>query len=221
MWLYISMLKIYSTLHKVLFSFCQFKCSVPNFPFSILVPKIHSEINIIIYNNFVWNCSVTTLCLTHWDPISCSMPEQNPYQKLLFSWFLSKVGQIVLYLSKLGSPQTPHQNWLLGFLGGSDGKETGWNGRTPSFNHWVKIPGRRKWWPTNILAPGTPIDRGAWWATVHGIPKSQTWLFYIAIYILYTYMIILSCWSLFQMHCTFLLSVTVFGMFYIVILCIP
>ena len=44
------MLKIYSTLHKVLFSFCQFKCSVPNFPFSRLVPKIHSEINIIIYN---------------------------------------------------------------------------------------------------------------------------------------------------------------------------
>ena len=44
------MLKIYSTLHKVLFSFCQFKCSVPNFLFSRLVPKMHSEINIIVYN---------------------------------------------------------------------------------------------------------------------------------------------------------------------------
>ena len=23
---------------------------------------------------------------------------------------------------------------------------------------------------------GTSIDRGAWWTTVHGVPKSQTWL---------------------------------------------
>ena len=44
------MIKIYLTLHQVLFSFCQFKSSVPNFPFSRLDPKIHSEINIIIYN---------------------------------------------------------------------------------------------------------------------------------------------------------------------------
>ena len=28
----------------------------------------------------------------------------------------------------------------------------------------------------NILAWRIPMDRGAWWATVHGVGKSQTWL---------------------------------------------
>ena len=28
----------------------------------------------------------------------------------------------------------------------------------------------------SILAWRIPIDRGAWWATVHGVAKSQTWL---------------------------------------------
>ena len=29
---------------------------------------------------------------------------------------------------------------------------------------------------SSILAWRIPIDRGAWWATVHGVAKSQTWL---------------------------------------------
>ena len=28
--------------------------------------------------------------------------------------------------------------------------------------------------PSNILAWRIPMDRGAWWATVHGVPKSWT-----------------------------------------------
>ena len=27
---------------------------------------------------------------------------------------------------------------------------------------------------SSILAWGTPMDRGAWWATVHGVTKSRT-----------------------------------------------
>ena len=45
---------------------------------------------------------------------------------------------------------------------------------------WVrKIPWRRKWQPTPVfsfLAWRIPLDREAWWATVHGVTKSQTWL---------------------------------------------
>ena len=37
-----------------------------------------------------------------------------------------------------------------------------------------KIPGRRAWQPTPVLLPGNPIDRGAWWAAVHGVTQSQT-----------------------------------------------
>ena len=42
---------------------------------------------------------------------------------------------------------------------------------------WVgKIPWRRKWQPTPIFLPGKFCDRGAWWATVHGVRKVWTWL---------------------------------------------
>ena len=37
-----------------------------------------------------------------------------------------------------------------------------------------KIPWRRKWQPTPVFLPGESMDRGAWWATVHGVAKSQT-----------------------------------------------
>ena len=30
--------------------------------------------------------------------------------------------------------------------------------------------------PTPVLLPGNPMDRGAWWAAVHGIARSQTQL---------------------------------------------
>ena len=29
---------------------------------------------------------------------------------------------------------------------------------------------------SNILVWRIPMDRGAWWVTVHGVAKSQTWL---------------------------------------------
>ena len=40
------------------------------------------------------------------------------------------------------------------------------------FDPWVrKIPWRRKWQPTQYSCLGNPMDRGAWWATVHGVAK--------------------------------------------------
>jgi len=41
------------------------------------------------------------------------------------------------------------------------------------FDPWVvKIPWRRVWQPTPVFLPGKSLDRGAWWATVHGVRKS-------------------------------------------------
>ena len=35
-------------------------------------------------------------------------------------------------------------------------------------------PWRRKWQPTAVFLPGESMDRGAWWAAVHGVAKSLT-----------------------------------------------
>ena len=39
-----------------------------------------------------------------------------------------------------------------------------------------KISWRREWQPTPVFLPRKPMDRGAWWARVRGVAKSQTWL---------------------------------------------
>ena len=36
-----------------------------------------------------------------------------------------------------------------------------------------KSPWRRKWQPTPVFLMGSSMDRGTWWATVHGITKSH------------------------------------------------
>ena len=47
--------------------------------------------------------------------------------------------------------------------------------RRPRFDPWVgKIPWRREWLSSPVFLPGESMDRGAWWATVHVVTKSQT-----------------------------------------------
>ena len=42
---------------------------------------------------------------------------------------------------------------------------------------WVgKIPWKRAWQSVPVFLPGELQNRGAWWVTVHGATKSQTWL---------------------------------------------
>ena len=42
-------------------------------------------------------------------------------------------------------------------------------------NPWVgKIPWRREWLHTLIFLPGNPVDRGFWWAAVHGVTRNRT-----------------------------------------------
>ena len=35
-----------------------------------------------------------------------------------------------------------------------------------------EIPWRSKWQPTAMFLPGKSMDRGTWWALVHGVAKS-------------------------------------------------
>ena len=66
-----------------------------------------------------------------------------------------------------------------GILGGSSGKEPtcqyrwlGWEDQSLGWED----PLKEAWQPTPVFLPGEPMDRGAWWATVHGVAKSQTGL---------------------------------------------
>ena len=39
-----------------------------------------------------------------------------------------------------------------------------------------RLPWRKAWQPTPVFLPGKSMDRGVWWATVHGVTKSWTQL---------------------------------------------
>ena len=65
----------------------------------------------------------------------------------------------------------------LGFPGRSIGKESAFNaGDLGSILGLGKSPGEGQATHSGILAWRIPMDRGAWWAIVHGGTKSQTGL---------------------------------------------
>ena len=62
-----------------------------------------------------------------------------------------------LVAQRVESPPAVQETWVLS-LGWEDPSEEGIETHS------------------NILAWRIPMDRGAWWATVHGLAKRQTWL---------------------------------------------
>ena len=68
--------------------------------------------------------------------------------------------------------------WIhMGFLGSLNGEESACNvkdlGSIPGLG---KIPREGHCNPLQYSCLENSMDRGAWWATVHGVAKSQTWL---------------------------------------------
>ena len=63
----------------------------------------------------------------------------------------------------------------MGFVGGSDDKESACNaGDLGSVPVLGRSPGERSSNPLQYSFLEDSIDRGAWWATVHGVTKSRT-----------------------------------------------
>ena len=59
---------------------------------------------------------------------------------------------------------------VLGFLGGSDDKESICNVGNPGSNPWSEIPtGGGHGNPLQYSSLENPMDRYAWWAIVHGV----------------------------------------------------
>ena len=93
---------------------------------------------------------------------------------ILFS--LEKEGKVDTCNNTVKSLKIPRQ--VKGFPGGTSGKEPIYQCREHKrhrFNPWVrKIPWRRARNPLQYSCLENPRDKGAWWATVHGVEKSQT-----------------------------------------------
>ena len=65
--------------------------------------------------------------------------------------------------------------YIKGFPGGLDGKEFAFNEGDPgSIPGSERSPGEGNDNPLQYSCLENPMDKGAWWATVHGITKSQT-----------------------------------------------
>ena len=68
-------------------------------------------------------------------------------------------------------------SYLRGFPGGSNGKESAPNAGDPGLIPGSgKSPGEGHGNPLQHSCHRNSMDRGAWWATVHGVAKSQTQL---------------------------------------------
>ena len=64
---------------------------------------------------------------------------------------------------------------MLGFLGGSVGEESACNvGDLVLIPGLGRSPGEGNGNPLQYSCLENPMDRGVWWATVHGVTKSQT-----------------------------------------------
>ena len=66
---------------------------------------------------------------------------------------------------------------MMGFPGGSDGKESACNtGNLNSIPGSGRSPGEGNGNPVQYSCLRNPMDRGAWWATVHKVEKRRTGL---------------------------------------------
>ena len=63
----------------------------------------------------------------------------------------------------------------MGFPGGSEVEVSASNAGDPdSIHESGRSPGEGNGNPLQYFYLGNPMDRGVWWATVHGVTKSQT-----------------------------------------------
>ena len=61
------------------------------------------------------------------------------------------------------------------FPGGLDGKESSWNaGDLGSISGSGRYPEEGNGYPLHYSFLENSMDRGPWWATVHGVTKNQT-----------------------------------------------
>ena len=123
----------------------------------------------------LWLTSPSLFTFMHWrrkwQPTPVFLPGESQGQG--FWWAaIYGVAQSRTRLKQLSSSSSASY----GILRWLSGKESACQCSRCGFNSWVgKIPWRRKCNPLQNSSLKSPMDRGAWQASVHGVTKSGTW----------------------------------------------
>ena len=147
------------------------------------IPQCKSEVNPHLLITLISEGKATKLFNSLFIPIS----QMYIFSvRLLFPGFLMSLSEnfqvLQLLISVLPSLEYLWNDLqcciflLWGFPSGSVVKKLPANSRDTGL-----IPGSEdllgwKWQPIRIFLPGNPLNRGAWWFTVHSVTKNQTWL---------------------------------------------
>ena len=109
-----------------------------------------------------------------WSPLSCWPLSHCAHREgHRFCWGPPRLQPCMLLGSRWSVWTSPMAHCLHRLPWGLSGKESTCQRRRCGLDPWVrKIPWRRKWQPTPVFLPGkTPMERGAWWATVPGVAQ--------------------------------------------------
>ena len=96
----------------------------------------------------------------YWSGLPFPPPGDLPDNSIKNGKVILKSWPIFLCTRKSGVEQ------VLGLIWWLSGKESACQGRRCGFD-----PRRRKWLPGPVFLPGNAMERGAWWAAVHGVTK--------------------------------------------------
>ena len=106
------------------------------------------------------------------------MTELVDFLKKSFALLKRKSNQVKVndnHFEQLSVKKEEKNKKMLDFPGGSDGKKSDCSAGDPgSLPRWGRSPGEGNGNPLQYSFLENPRDRGAWWATVHGVTKSWT-----------------------------------------------
>ena len=103
------------------------------------------------------------------EEVLCSFSNVGEHS-LQNRWFV-----FIITRECLRNKGVPYMRW--GFPVDSDGKESACNaGDWGLIPGWGRFPGEGHGYLLQYPCLENPMDRGAWWAIVPGVTKSQTWL---------------------------------------------
>ena len=116
------------------------------------------------------------------DPMDCTHPaplSMGFFQAVILEWIAFPppwdLPDVLLHFCTAKRFFTAEPSWVLVFPGGSVGKRSACNaGKQGSLPGWDRSPGEGNGSPLQYSCLENSMDRGAWWATAHGVTKSQT-----------------------------------------------